>query len=364
MPFTIIREDITKMKVDAIVNAANTELQMGGGVCGEIFEAAGAAELQVACNLLSPIKTGEAVITQGFNLHAKHIIHAAGPIYQNGNQGEEELLRACYINSLKLAGGNGCESIAFPLISSGIYGYPKATALQVATQTIKDYLDENELEIYLSVFDKDSFTINQSLLGNVKSYIDERYVDEAERASVFRSDYLSNADIREQSLALPKLEADVSAPPKDDWVCESSAPEQSFQLDKRLESRPAPKPDLLEKLIDKLDAPFSTKLMRLIDSKGKTDAEVYKRANIDRKLFSKIRTGKDYVPSKRTVIALAVAMELTLEETENLLRQAGYAISPGKKFDVIIEYFIVNGKYDIFEINEVLFYYDQPLLGG
>jgi len=167
MPFTIIRNDITKLHVDAIVNAANTLLQMGGGVCGAIFNAAGADKLQTACDALTPIKTGEAVITQGFNLPAKYIIHTAGPVYRGGNQGEEALLRSCYINSLELAVKHKCESVAFPLISSGIYGYPKADALRVATAAIRDFISEHDIDVSLVVFDKEALTVSEELLGAV-----------------------------------------------------------------------------------------------------------------------------------------------------------------------------------------------------
>ena len=155
MPFTIVRQDITKMKVDAIVNAANTELSMGGGVCGAVFHAAGAKELQEACDKKAPIKTGDAVITPGFKLPAKFVIHAAGPVYNHSDKKQSaNLLSSAYINSLRLAVQNKCESIAFPLISSGIYGYPKAEALQVATAAITKFLEKNDIDVYLAVFDK------------------------------------------------------------------------------------------------------------------------------------------------------------------------------------------------------------------
>ena len=178
MPFTIVRQDITKMKVDAIINAANTELQMGGGVCGAIFHAAGAAQLQAACDKLAPVKTGEAVITPGFGLPAKFIIHAAGPVYRHWNKEQnEQYLRAAYTNSLKRAVENKCESIAFPLISSGIYGYPKEEALQVATSAIQDFLTGHDLDVTLVVLDPSAFTISRELLGAVESYIDKHYID-------------------------------------------------------------------------------------------------------------------------------------------------------------------------------------------
>ncbi|NLY60266.1 MAG: RNase III inhibitor [Clostridiales bacterium] len=335
MPFTIIRNDITKMEVDTIVNAANTRLLMGGGVCGAIFKAAGEAELQSACQKLSPIKTGEAVITPGFRLPAKYIIHTAGPIYRDGNQGEEELLRSCYINSLQLALENKCESIAFPLISSGIYGYPKTDALKIATCAIKDFLAEHDMDVYLVIFDKESFAVSQEILGEVKAFIDENYVGDYEEIHKSRLLY-DEIDIKELR--------DVQ--------------KMAYQATESIT------PSSLEQLVGNLDEPFSTTLLRLIDAKGMTDVEVYKRANLDRRLFSKIRNNKGYMPSKRTAIALAVALKLSIDEIQDLLRRAGYTLSSSQKFDVIIQYFIINRRYDIFEINEVLFAYDQPLLGG
>ena len=336
MPFTIVRQDITKMKVDAIVNAANTELLMGGGVCGAIFNAAGAKELQDACDRIAPIQTGQAVITPGFKLPAKYVIHAAGPVYDHTNKKvSSDLLSSAYINSLRIAIQNGCESIAFPLISSGIYGYPKAEALQVATAAITDFIAENDIDVYLAVFDKTTFIVSEQLMGKVASYIDENYIDTHELG---RRKLL---DVEKQSLAEDNAPVFASLP----QAMESSA-------------------DSLEDLVDNLDEPFSDTLLKLIDRKGKTDVEVYKRANIDRKLFSKIRSIKGYTPKKPTILALAIALELSIDETDDLLERAGYALSHASKFDVIVEYFIVSKKYNIFEINEVLFKFDQPLLGG
>jgi O-acetyl-ADP-ribose deacetylase (regulator of RNase III) len=285
MPFTIVRQDITKMKVDAIVNAANTNLQMGGGVCGAIFKAAGAAKLQVACNNLAPIKTGEAVITPGFDLPSKFVIHAAGPVYRNQNAEQcEKLLRSAYMESLRLAIENDCESIAFPLISSGIYGYPKDEALKVATSAIQDFLVDHDIDVTLVVFDKTAFIVSRELLGAVESYIDENYVDthKIKRRKLLEVEHqvISVADERDDKYNKLVLE-DILAPVG------------------------APSP--LDDLVGNLDESFSRMLLRLIDAKGMTDVEVYKRANLDRKLFSKIRSNKGYMPSKRTAIALAVA---------------------------------------------------------
>jgi len=296
MPFTIVRQDITKMKVDAIVNAANTDLQMGGGVCGAIFKAAGAVQLQAACDKLAPIKTGEAVITSGFDLPAKFVIHAAGPVYryQNAEQ-SEKLLRSAYMESLRLAIENNCESIAFPLI--------------------QDFLVNNDIDITLVVFDKSAFTVSRELLGAVESYIDEHYVDTHQ---IKRRKLL---DVERQAISEADERANIFNEPL---------------LEEILAPIGAPAP--LDDLVGNLDEPFSQMLLRLIDAKGMTDVEVYKRANLDRKLFSKIRSNKGYMPSKRTAIALAVALKLSLDETDDLLERAGYALSHAVKFDVIVEY--------------------------
>lgn len=326
MPFTIVRNDITRMHTDVIVNAANTALTMGGGVSGAIFRAAGETALRQACDRLAPIHTGEAVITPGFSLLAKYIIHAAGPVYHAWAKEESrELLSAAYRSSLLLAEQYGCKSIAFPLISSGIYGYPKDEAFSIAGKTIQTFLKDHEMDVYLVLFDRVSYLISKDVMHDVKSYIDDHYVEEhlAERRSLLQAEYKAMAEM----------------------------PMEAAHHD-------------LSGLMDELDEPFNVTLLRLIDERGKTDAEVYKKANIDRKLFSKIRTGKGYMPRKRTILALAIALELNLQETDDLLKRAGYALSHSQKCDVIVEYFIIHGDYDIYKINEVLFAYDQALLGA
>lgn len=399
MTFTIIRNDITKLKVDAIVNAANTELSMGGGVCGAIFTAAGVDRLSDACDRLAPIKTGEAVITPGFDLPAKYIIHTAGPIYLDGGHGEEALLRSCYVNSLDLALKNNCESVAFPLISSGIYGYPKDEALSVATSSIGGWLMENDMEVSLVVFDKAAFSLSKELLGDIEAFIDERYVSEREtkysRSGLF--EHLSRR--RTQGIEPQKIEPQKIEPQKiepriselfEPQTRQSDIKENESQISERLQyyedafdkalkpkptrivGVPEPSPSAaqakiartsIDEEMRKLDEPFSETLLRLIDSKGKTDVEIYKRANIDRKLFSKIRN-PEYRPSKKTALALSVALELSRDETDKLLERAGFALSRSHKFDVIVEYFITRGIYNVYEINNALFEYDQPLLGG
>lgn len=351
MPFSIVRQDITEMGVDAIVNAANTQLQMGGGVCGAIFQAAGAAQMQAACEKLAPVRTGQAVITPGFSLPARYVIHTPGPVYSRWKKARCRcLLHASYTKSLELAAAKGCGSIAFPLISSGIYGYPKDEALEVAREAVMQFLDSHDMTVYLVVFDKSAFRISQSLLGKVESYIDEHYIDDRYPKEQIRSRQLLETE--KEAEAPPSLKGKAPSPQK------PSTPRAAAFIDI------AAAMGGIDSLLNHLDEPFSEALLKLIDAKGKTDVEVYKKANIDRKLFSKIRKGKGYTPKKPTILALAVALELTLPETDSLLGRAGYALSHASKFDVIVEYFIVSGRYNIFEINEVLFAYDQPLLGS
>ncbi|MEH7308585.1 macro domain-containing protein [Neobacillus drentensis] len=334
MPLEIVRHDITKMKVDAIVNAANTALKMGGGVCGAIFRAAGAMELQEACDQIGGSKVGEAVITEGFNLDAKFIIHTPGPIWLGGGNQEATQLQASYRNSMELAKKHHCESIAFPLISTGIYGYPKEEALQIAISTISSFLLHHDMFVYLVVFDKSSFGVSKKLFSSIHQYIDEHYVEELE--TTFQR--------------LIRDERYVMAPLPEDEILQ--------------EDRYEVKNESLVNLLDQLDESFSERLLRFIDEKEMTDVETYKRANIDRRLFSKIRNEDDYAPKKKTAVAFAIALQLSLEETNELLEAAGYTLSHSSKFDVIIEFFIQQANYNIHEINEALFAFDQPLLGA
>ncbi|MGH4052841.1 MAG: macro domain-containing protein [Clostridium sp.] len=339
MPMIIVRNDITKMKIDAIVNAANITLTMGGGVCGAIFSAAGSEKLQKECDLLGECNVGEAVITGGYSLQAKYIIHTVGPIWAGGNSGEGNLLHNCYINSLKLALQHKCISIAFPLISSGIYGYPKDKALQIAISAIGEFLIKYEITVYLVVYDKKAFVMSEKLFSKIEKYIDDNYVD-----SKRLSEHQRNIETYEYN--------QFENVNEDNIKCESSAPAREIDAKRSLDD-----------LIHHLDESFSQMLLRLIDEKGMTDVETYKKANIDRKLFSKIRSDKGYNPSKVTSIAFAIAIRLSLDETCDLLNRAGYTLSHSNKFDVIIEYFIKEGNYNIYEINEALFGFEQVLLG-
>lgn len=341
MPLEIVRNDITEMKVDAIVNAANESLLGGGGVDGAIHRAAGSG-LLAECRTLGGCKTGKARITGGYNLPAKYVIHTVGPIYNDGKHGEKTLLESCYRESLALAKERGCETVAFPLISSGVYGYPKDQALKVAIDVISDFLLENEMTVYIVVFDKASYQIGEKLFSDIAEYIDDHYVDE-------HTDYSRE---RNRMNAMPGV-APRTRRKKSDIdsfeICDYKAMLAEDDLDAKLRQ---------------IDESFSQMLLRKIDEKGMTDAECYKKANIDRKLFSKIRSDIHYKPSKPTALAFAISLELSLDETEDMLRKAGFALSHSNKFDIIIEYFISRGNYNIFEINEALFAFDQSLLGA
>ena len=330
MPFQIVRNDIVKMKVDAIVNATNTNLYISGGVGGDIFRVAG-PKLQKACDLIGHCDVGKAVITDGYNLDAKYVIHTVGPIWQDGSHNEEDLLYSCYENSLKLAKENNVTSIAFPLISAGIYGFPKDKALLVANKAITNFLNDNEMDIYLLVYGKDSVLMSEKLFEEITHYIDDNYIDSKKQTL--------NISISEDSIYSNK---------------EYSSRSQMIKSKKRN----------LEDIISTKEETFSEMLLRLIDQKELTDVQVYKNANIDRRLFSKIRSDKNYNPSKNTAIAFAISLNLNLDETYDLLKRAGYALSPSSKFDIIIQFFIENGNYNIYDINEALFSFDENVLGA
>lgn len=345
MPFQIIHQDITRMETDAIVNAANTRLLEGGGVCGAIFSAAGRKALQAECDTKAPCPVGKAVITKGYQLASKYVIHTVGPVWQGGGKGEAALLCSAYESALELAYAYQCDSIAFPLISSGIYGYPKAEALRLAVQTIKAFLETHEMMVYLVVFDRQVVVLGEQLEEKIAHYIDTYFEEKKSRRLQEELSYSIESSIQEVQ------ETRTGAKRKSKKVMETCDEMQSV---------PIP----MDVLLNGMAESFSDYLLKLIDEKGLTDVAVYKRANMDRKLFSKIRSQKDYHPKKQTVISLAIALELDRKETEALLQKAGYSLSNGYKFDVIIGYFLEQGEYDIFKINEALFYFGETLLGA
>ena len=343
MPLEIVRNDITKMAVDAIVNAAKESLLGGGGVDGCIHRAAG-PELLAECRMLGGCKIGDAKITKAYRLPCKYVIHTVGPRWNGGKYGEKEKLISCYRTSLALAKAHKCETVAFPLISSGIFGYPKDQALRVAVDTIGEFLMENDMTVYIVIFDRAAYKISGKLFADIAEYIDDHYVEEhtdSRRERLRRSNRMESKAGKVWEDAAP----DFAAAP-----CES--------MDESVVG------GSLDDMLFELDAGFSETLLKLIDRTGKKDSEIYKKANVDRKLFSKIRNKPDYKPSKTTAIAFAIALELDLEETKDFIARAGFALSRSSKFDIIIEYFIKQKNYDIFEINEALFAFDQSLLGA
>lgn len=347
MPFEIVRNNIVNMHVDVIVNTANPKPVIGAGVDSVIHQKAGAKLLE-AREKIGDIPVGEARLTPAFELPAKYVIHTVGPIWQGGEAGETEYLHACYLNSLNLAAEVKCESIAFPLISTGSYGFPKDLALQTAISAISSFLLEHEMQVFLVVFDKKSYALSEKLFKAVESYIDEKYVEQA-----FLCEYQDRSVHRRA-----RFEKDCMSVACEPLV-QKEVPKKECSLPKFL--KPKRK---LEDLLDEVEDTFSESLLRWIMKKDKSNPEVYKKANMDRKLFSKILNNKDYKPSKMNAIAIAIALELNLDETKDFIGRAGYALTHSSKFDIIIEWFIMQGNYDVFEINEVLFAFDQPLIGG
>ena len=354
MPLQIIRQDITNLPVDAIVNTTNEEMIGYSGVDLAVHTVAG-EELDAECARIAPLGLGQAKITSGYNLPCKYVIHTSGPVWYGGTHGESDILRSCYIESLKLAVENNCQSVAFPLISSGVYRFPKDQVLKFAVQTITEFLFEHELTVYICVFDKESYTFSQKLFNDIRAFIDDDYVvghgedyydaycAEDEKSDRDSSRFLASTTMRRTS---NRSESPRPKPP-------------------RAESRESnAKGSTLKDYLGELDVSFQEMLFSLIDQSGMTDVECYKRANVDKRTFSKIKSNKDYRPSKQTVIAFAISLRLDLDETQALLATVGFTLSRSSVFDKIIRYFILNGNYDIFEINEALFEFDQTLLGA
>ncbi|MBQ3006369.1 MAG: macro domain-containing protein [Clostridia bacterium] len=350
MPLQIIRQDITKMKVDAIVNTTNEEMVGYSGVDLAVHTAAGPM-LDEECRKIRPLGLGTAKITGAYNLDAKYIIHTSGPVWHGGLVGESIILKSCYTESLKLAVANGCESVAFPLISAGAYGYPKDQVLKFAIQVITEFLFEHELNVYLCVYDRKSYEFSRVVFNEISELINDDYAEE--KASVFSSE----AERSERTVYLKENRRRDKFKAPEPKLCSSMPAPQSAEYG-------SVKNKTLAEYMKAMDKSFAYKLFDLIDSKGMTDVECYKKANVDKKTFSKIKCNPDtYKPSKQTAVAFAIALELTLDETQDLLASAGLTLSRSFTFDKIIRYYLQKGVYDIFEINEALFEFDQMLLG-
>lgn len=361
MPFFIVRDDIARVSADVIVNAANTNLRAGGGACGALFEAAGAADMQAACDAIGGCPVGSAVSTPAFALDAKWVVHAVGPIWHGGLSGEADALRSCYRCVFTEAVRLGAQSVAFPLISAGIFGFPVDEALAIAREETEAFLrNHDDVSATLVVFDRAVMHAGSRLFAEIEEYIDDEYVDSSPYARDYRArfvqefdgfvDLAEEGDFLEPSPGMVQARAPFSA---------DSAPELSGSSAATMGG-----PGELDDLLENLDASFSETLLALIDERGLADAQVYHRANLSRQLFSKIRSNAAYRPTKPTAVALAMALELDLRQTQDLLCRAGLTLSRSSKFDVIVRFFLERGIYDVFQVNEMLFAYDQPLLGS
>lgn len=342
MPLQIVRNDITKMRVDAIVNTTNEEMIGYSGVDLAVHTVAG-PELDAECEMLAPLGLGQAKISGGYNLPCKHVIHTSGPVWHGGLYGESIILRSCYMESLKLAVEHNCRSVAFPLISSGVYCYPKDQVLKFAIRTITEFLLDHELTVYICVFDRESYTFSQKLFSDIKAFIDDGYVES-------HSEHYFDEYVDDREPHYPSMENRPFDNTVEDLPSKCSCSHIAGKT--------------LGEYVGQLDRSFQEMLFDLIDESGMTDVECYKGANVDKRIFSKIKSNKHYRPSKQTAVAFAISLRLDLDTTQKLLATAGMTLSRSNVFDKIIMYFIHNENYNIYEINEALFEFDQLSLGS
>ncbi len=418
MPFFIVRNDIVNMQVDAIVNTANPNPEIGTGVDTAIHYAAG-PELLHARKKIGPLSVGDAALTPAYKLNAKYVVHAVGPIWQGGESGEKQMLISAFRRSLELAYEAGCSSIAFPLMATGNYGFPNHLALQIAIDVFTEFLNAYEMDIYLVVFNKEAFEISRTLIDSVSDFIDDNYVREQTLREY--GHYCSESRVSEDDLEYKRRSAELSPvdrwcsyakkrEPRETWSSSCNdeealaADDEETQEDKLLGSRivlgcnpgnltsvpqsesrpqrlwgdedacfsmlgtnlrlPSAKKAWQHILNDGLDAGFSETLISMILASGESFSAVYKRANVTKQLFSKIRNNKNYSPSKQTALAFALALKMNMEETQSFIARAGYVLTHSSRFDLVVEFFIRNKKYNIIEINQVLFELDLPLIGA
>jgi len=337
MPLKIVRNDITKMNTEAIVNVTNENPIVGTVPQGEVF------------------------ITPGFNLQSEFIIHAVSPLLVEGDEIAEQKLRSCYRKSLALAKENNIKSISFPLIATGSFKYPKEEGLRIAIDEINAFLLENDMLIFLVVFDSAETSLAEKLAFNIDKYIEQNYVDLRKREEYFRYDcasemhmpQASSSDVRRRKKKRFSKSVSQSEPIE---RCSAIEDEDiSFIFEEQHESK-------LEERMQHLEYSFSQYLMYLISSKGLTNADVYKRAIVDRKLFSKIKNNPDYHPQKITVLCLCIGVMLNLDEAKDFLARAGYALSPSDKTDIIFSYFIENKIYNMLELDIQLEEHGLPCL--
>ena len=413
MPFKIVRNDITKMKVDAIVNTANSKVAVGPGVDEAVYRAAGWDRLFSERCKIGPMERGSVAITDGFDLEAKYIIHAVGPKWDEEEpERVRKQLRDCYDNSMSLALEHGLHSIAFPLIATGNHAFPKDEGLDIAFTTISKYLYTTDMDVYLVVYDDEAFSLSKKLLDDIDEFIDSRYVEKAKDDSIFVSERRYNMESMPSYSATERSEAPVpgnsapltgsSAPPVEkaekpvqrlEKVSSSRKPFRSLisglgrkkEPEDIIESEnmeisgmfpeaaeysmaPAPAEDRdasfdtgafsqfrnLDDILRHAGETFQERLFRFIDMSGMSDVEVYKGANLSKQTFSKIKQ-PGHAPKKRTVLALALSMKLSVDDTRDLLQSAGQAFSPSDKVDLTVQYCMYNGIYNIFDVERILF---------
>ena len=349
MPFRIIRDDITKVKADALVNPANPEPVIGGGVESAIYEAAGKEKLLEARKELGRLQPGKVGVTEAFNLAAKYIIHVSGLYWEGGNSFEARCLKECYEKALKAALDKGCKSIAFPLLGTGTYGFPKDIGLDVAVSTFTEFLEEYEMEITLVVFDNEAVNVSGKLAYEVKSFIDDKYALE-----VLETEYKKDRNI--ECYELPNERFHLLLKEETYDVLDNACTKDTFS---------AKQPGSLEAALKNIyKESFEKHLQQLINKKGLRNSEVYAAANISKQYFSKLLKGQ-VKPSKDKMLALAVGLRLNMDETADFLRIGGYALSPISQTDTVVEYFIRKQEYNVLKINIVLFDYGlEPLTNG
>ena len=336
MPLYLKKGDITAMHCDAIVNATDVYLSGSGGADRMIHEAAGFG-LSLECMKLGGCDVGKAVITKGYELNAKYVIHTVGPIWSDGSIFEQELLASCYKNSLLLALEYSCETVAFPLISAGTFDFPEDDAMRIAKESIEDFLSEHEMTVYLVAYRSHTYNMGAKLFSEVSRFVENRFYGDdysacasAPMVNMHECDYIPKPTV---SIFRPKLTEKKAA---------------ASGLGDRLKH---------------VDEGFAEMLTRKIEERGMTNADCYNKAGITKSVFSKIKNNPEYRPTKPTVAGFVLALELPLDEAKEMLSKAGYSLSHSSKFDIILEWFIENRNYSIFDINEVLLEHDQQLIG-
>lgn len=398
MAFCIVRNDITKMETDAIVNTANPKVRVGDGIDRAVYEAAGEEELLKLREKVGEVTPGNSFITDGLKLKAKYIIHTVGTSWKGGNEGEEDILRSCYKSVFQIARDNELTSISIPLLASGSYGYPKGIALRIALSEIEEFLRDYDIEIYLVVFDDKSYLLSSELYGDIDSYINDNYVEEKTSSEYHKypgrrdEDHLMASSVsashstgklfsflpgsKKGSVLGSKAKESTVYPDEEEGAFSAALEEESpyedraigavpgESLDRMMLSTDGIKQRSLSDVVNNLDKSFMEMVYYFADLKGFTDAQVQSKSNLDRRAYSKLKCGTTKNPSKATALAMTIGLELSLDEAKDLLGRAGYAFSPCNKTDLIVQFFLERKAYDILEINVALFEHGEEPLGS